>query len=113
MRTAQQAGFAGATFYLLAGLIVWAARFLGVYIFTAVACARGAAELVPPVMVGAALLGSAICVALIVYALRSLRTGTAENFRFFHIIAALVAAISILAMGWETVPALIIPVCPA
>jgi len=113
MRTVQQAGFAGATFYLLGGLIVWGVRFLGVYIFAAVACARGAAEAVPAVVVVSALAGSTICVALIVYSVRRMRAAAEENSRFIHVIAALVAGISILAMAWEIVPVLIIPVCPA
>jgi hypothetical protein len=99
--------------YLLGGLVVWAARFLGVYIFAAVACARGTPELVPPVMAGTALLGGAICIALILHAMRKLKAGVPEeNAHFIHIVAALVAGISILAMAWEIVPVLIIPVCP-
>lgn len=108
--------------YMLGGLIVWGVRFLAVYSFTALACARGWSEATPggiglvPLVVGIATLVAVLgCVALLAKAVtrlgdRSSQEG-AENTRFVHIIAASVAALAILAMVWETLPFLLITGC--
>jgi hypothetical protein len=115
-------GFTPTILYLLGGLIVWAARFLFIYSFTALACARGLADaslfgfgIVPAVNVLAASIGVAICLTLIATAVARLRLIQADeedgSARFIHILAALVAGIAIVAMFWETIPVLFIPAC--
>jgi len=106
-------------FYLGGGLIVWMARFIGVYAFTGLACARSWQDamllgfgLVPAVLILSALFGVAICLALTLYAVSRLRADE-ENARFVHGVAALVAGTSALAMVLETAPVLFIPACPA
>ena len=115
-------GFTRTFLYMLGGLIVWAVRFLAVYIFTALACARGWAEaelagigLVPASIVLATLLGVGACLVLIVHARRriALRPEGDDNARFVHAVAALVAGIAIVAMVWETVPAFLVTACAA
>ncbi len=106
--------------YLGGGLIVWMARFIGVYAFSGLACARSWQDaalfgfgLVPAVLVLTAALGVAACLALILHAAARLRRGGAENTRFVHVVAALVAGIAALAMVLETAPILFLPICPA
>jgi hypothetical protein len=118
------AGFTPTMLYLLGGLIVWGVRFLFVYIFTALSCARGLSDatvsgfgMVQTAIVLSTLLGVGICAALIANAgmqLRHNRTEPADStVRFVHVVAALVAGGSIIAMVWETAPVLFIPVCRA
>ncbi len=110
-------------FYMLGGLIIWGARFLAVYSFTAIACSRGWSEEsfagvgVVPLAVGlltfTAVLG---CGALLAWAYARLRVtfpdpDAEENTRFVHYIAATVAALSLLAVVWETLPVFVVPVC--
>ena len=117
-------GFTPTFFYLTGGLIVWAVRFLAVYIIVALACARGWAEatflglrVVDSVPILATILGVAACLALILTAvarLRALPAGRgAENSRFVHVVAALIAGIAILAMVFETAPVFFLASCAA
>ena len=106
--------------YLGGGLIVWFVRFVGVYAFTGLACARSWQDMtvlgfgpVPAVLVVSAAIGVVICLALILYAISRLRRVGEENSRFVHVVAALVAGIGALAMVLETAPVLFLPVCPA
>jgi hypothetical protein len=88
---------------MLAGLIVWGARFLFVYAFTAISCARGRS--------GGAAFG---LVELVHAGLRLRRTAAGpagDDQRFVHLIAALVAGIGLLAILWETTPLLFISLC--
>ena len=114
-------GFTRTFLYMLGGLIVWAIRFLAVYIFTALACARGWAEaelagfgIVPAAIVLAAIAGIGACLALIVHACRRMRLRPEgdDNARFVHGLAALIAGIATVAMIWETVPAFFVTACP-
>jgi hypothetical protein len=114
-----------ATFlYLMGGLVVWGARFLSVYAFTGLACARGWAGttlfgvgMVPVVITLATLIGVAICVVLIAISIARLRgqpaDGEVGTLRFVDTVTVLVAGCSILAMVWETLPVLFIPICQA
>jgi hypothetical protein len=112
--------FATVFLYLCGGLIVWMARFIGVYAFTGLACARSWQDtalfgigLVPAVLVLSAALGISACLALILYAVGRLRRSGEENARFIHVVAALVAGIGALAMAQETAPILFLPICAA
>jgi hypothetical protein len=118
------ASFTVTILFLTGGLVVWSARFLSVYAFTGLACARGWADatlfglgLVQVVIMLATLIGVAICGALIATSIARLRSnpadGEAGTIRFVNTVAPLVAGSSILAMVWETLPVLFIPICPA
>ena len=117
-------GFTPTFLYLAGGLIVWAVRFLAVYIIVALACARGWSDatflglrVVDSVPVLATILGVAVCLALILNAFARLRAlpagGAAENSRFVHVVAALIAGIAMLAMILETAPVFFLSSCAA
>jgi hypothetical protein len=108
--------------YLFGGLFIWALRFLAGYSFVALACARGwhagsiaGIGVVPLVVVVLTALALAACAAILVPALLSLRRAppaAAEQApAFIHAIAATVAALGMLAILWETLPFLLVPVC--
>ena len=114
------ATFTPTLLYMLGGLIIWGARFLAAYSFTGIACARGWADsgtdVFVPLTIGVASLIAVLgCSALVANAMLRLRTGPAaargENARFVHVVAALVAAFAIVAIVWETLPVLLVPVC--
>jgi hypothetical protein len=108
--------------YLSAGLIIWAARFLAAYIFTALACARGFADatlagigIVPAVVSLFTAAVAIACAAVMARALAHLRTAPPEpaneNARFVHYVAGSIAALGLLAAIWETIPVFVIPIC--
>jgi hypothetical protein len=104
--------------YMTAGLIVWAVRFLAVYSFAGLACARGWADgsmnPVIPFIVATAAIGIGICAAVALHAISRLQTkaaGDSEGDRFVYATAALVSGIAALAIAWETVPVFIVPAC--
>jgi hypothetical protein len=108
-------------FWMTSGLVVWAAQFTIIYGLTAVACARG--------WYGHAFLGldivragiaTATLVALAATGLvlwRTWRQGPfARSEPSEHFIAAVtlwVCALSLLAIAYNAVPALILPACSA
>ncbi len=111
--------------FLFAGLIIWATRFLFVYAFVALACARGFAEgaiagigIVPVAIVVATVAALAANGWVIIRGAVRARSGAAEadqhdSALFIGYVAAAVAALSIIAIVWETLPALVVPVCTA
>jgi hypothetical protein len=111
--------FTPALLYALGGFIVWGARFLGVYSFTALACARGWAsaeffgiDVVRGTIVLATIISVALCLALIYVGLTRLRRGHGgESRRFLHLLAILTAGLAVLAIFWETVPVLLVRLC--
>ncbi len=115
------AGFTPTILYLTGGLIIWGARFLAAYIFTAIACARGWADaslgglgIVPAVVSLLTLAAAAGCVAILLSALPHLRRAspdTGDNSHFIHYVAATMAALGLLAVVWETLPVFMIPIC--
>jgi hypothetical protein len=89
---------------IAAGALVWATHFGVVYGTTALACARGRADVVPAVVIGATLAGIAAAVLLVA-------GSYPHRERFAHWLAAAVAASAILAMAWEALAALLAPPC--
>ncbi|HWT29604.1 MAG TPA: hypothetical protein VN240_01100 [Propylenella sp.] len=107
--------------YLTGGLTIWGVRFLAIYSFMGLACARGwaaplggfgAIQLVALVVSLAAL---AACLALIFRAASHVRARTAngveENIRFIHYVAGSAAALAGLAIVLESLPFFLIPIC--
>lgn len=116
------APFTQSFLYLTGGLIIWAVRFLAIYPFTALACARGWSQaslagigMVPLVMSLSAIVAVLGCAAILLRALARMGDRSsdeiAQNARFVHVVAASVAALAILAMIWETLPVLFISTC--
>lgn len=114
-------GFVATIFYLFGGLVIWTARFLAAYGFTGLYCARpdwpdevagiGLLTLVVGLLSLAALGGATAILAHAASRLRSRRGEGSENGRFVHAVAAAVATLGIVAILWESLPLLMIPVC--
>jgi hypothetical protein len=104
------------------GLWIWAAQFTFIYGFTALACARGFADggivgfnIVRFAIVVVTLAALALTAAILVQALVGSRTigpddGPSE--RFIKSSAVWIAGLSLLAIAWSGLPALIVPICP-
>lgn len=114
-------GFVATFAYLTSGLIIWIVRFLAVYGFTGLYCARPdwpgeiAGISVPVLVVGATtLVALGLDAAIIAHGVARLRPSPArgsENGRFVHHVAVAVAGLGALAIVWETLPLLLIPIC--
>lgn len=86
------------------GVLVWAAHFMLVYGWAALACARGYAAL-PPWVVGVlSLAAAALCGAL---ALHFWRTRA----RFERALGGGLAALALVAILWESLPLAMVPPC--
>lgn len=99
--------------------LVWAAHFLAIYAFTALACARKSAtgwygvDAVPWFVGAATLVAAALLLAMISIAVRDLRRGASplQPSAFTHWLSAALAGLALLAVVWETLPVLLIPLC--
>ena len=97
---------------MTAGLVIWALHFTGVYLWTALVCARGWQVSIPwsiSLMTLAALMALAWVLWQCIYG--SWRTAqhadarAAEEYLFAPRIAAFVAAFGMVAVVWEAMPA--------
>jgi len=84
------------------GVVLWAVHFTVIYGFTALACARGFGGAAPWVVGVATAAAGAAAIAIIVTHLSS---------EFTRWMTAAVAGLALLAIVWEGLPALIVPVC--
>jgi hypothetical protein len=98
--------------HMFAGVIVWAVHFTAIYSFTALACARGFAQMqwlgmgvVTWVIGGATLVAATATLVILVPALRTARRS------FESWMAAGIAALALIAILWETLPVMMLPVC--
>jgi hypothetical protein len=117
----ENAAFIRKTFFVLGGLLIWAAHFGFVYVFNALACARNFHRLhllgfsvVPLTIVLGTAIASAAVLALMFIALRA--RGHIDDARdssadFLRHLAVAVALLSLLAIGWIGLPAIIVPPC--
>lgn len=106
----------------LAGLAIWTAQFSAIYGVTAVACARGygdatlfGAGLIPLAIVAATLIALALNGLVLVRARAQSRALSAETAapadRFLAQLTSLIGGLSLAAIAWNGLPALIVPVC--
>jgi hypothetical protein len=109
--------------FMMGGLLVWAAQFTTVYVFNALACARGFAErqvlgigIVPFVVGAASLLAFAATLAVLLAALwrrgpaqASLDERPVDGFLRYTTVA--IAALSLVAIAWNALPAFVVPPC--
>ncbi len=93
--------FSRSAFFACAGLLIWAADFLFVYVFTALACERGFGHTVPWASAAAGVVSAAGAVAVI---LAGVRGNT-----FIGRLAASVAALALVAIGFIALPGLLLP----
>lgn len=108
------------TLRMLSGALIWASHFAVIYIFTALACARGFWDSswldigVVAWVIGAATLAAVLAASAIsVQAMRAARNQAAQEnaARFVHWMTAAIAGLSLVAIIWEAVPVLIVPAC--
>ena len=116
-------GFIGRMLFMTAGLLVWALHFAVVYGFNAVACSRSFASdkvlgfgVVGLVIGAATVLAWVGIIAILASAVRGYARApsagdseAAEN--FIRYTAAAVAMLSLLAVAWNALPALIVRPC--
>lgn len=107
------------TWRLWVAPLVWAVHFLAIYGFTALACAReGSAawfgvDVVPWFVAGATLAAATTLLVTIGFAVRDGRCAVSltEPSGFVHWLTAAIACLVLLAVLWETLPILLVPVC--
>ena len=112
--------FTYVTFRMLSGLLIWAAHFLVIYVFTALACARRFSHIewlgigIVPWMIGVATLAAIAATLIVIWlALRDARASTARNTisSFVPWMTAAFGGLALVAILWEALPVLLVPVC--
>jgi hypothetical protein len=105
---------------MLSGLMIWAAHFLLIYVFTALACARRFADLswlgigVVPWVIGAATLAATAATLVVIgLAVRDTRSSTSRNntSSFVPWMTAALGGLALMAILWEALPVLLVPAC--
>jgi len=106
--------FAPTFFFISAGLLIWAADFLFLYVFAALACARGFDDAIVlgigavPLAVGVATtIASAVTGAVLISALRGDEQGPSSS-RFLQRLALGLAVLALVAIVWNGLPALLV-----
>ena len=103
-----------------AGMIAWAAQFTLIYGATAIACARGyddarllGLRVIPLMIMAVTLAALAITVLVLARALaaRRVKKRTDATGRFLNAATILIASLSLVAILWQGLPALIVPPC--
>jgi putative effector of murein hydrolase LrgA (UPF0299 family) len=90
--------------WIASGALVWAVHFTAIYAIASLACARSLGISVPGVIAGVTLLAVALCVFI---AARSLR----RRAEFIEALAAMVAGTALIAIVWEALPVMWLPIC--
>lgn len=119
MRALTGATAQAVTWRLWVGPLVWAAHFLAIYAFTALACARNVAAgwfgvgIVIWFIGAPTLVAAAVLLLTIGIAVRDGRRSASspEPSPFVHWLTAAIASLVLLAVMWETLPVLLVPVC--
>lgn len=93
-----------AALWMSSGVIVWALHFGALYGLTALACARGWQSLVVPSIALATALAAILALLIVV-------AGWRRRARFESWMTAGIAALALVAIVWEAIPVLIVPIC--
>lgn len=111
--------FASTTFLITGGLLVWMADFVFVYVFVAVACARGFADIVilgwplVPVVTGVASLAAAVTTFWLI--LRGYkekqRAAADEHARFLGFVTFATSGIALVALALLALPPWMVSAC--
>lgn len=112
--------FTRTTFFMLAGLLIWAANLGFTYVFAALACARGFAGMrllgagIVPFAVTAATLVSVVAAGALLRAgwrgcSAARRDGAAETERFIQCVASAAALLGLIAIVWNGLAVIAIP----
>jgi hypothetical protein len=109
-------GFTGTTFLIWSGLLIWAADFLFVYVFAALACARGFADvrvfgievvsLTTVLVSGVALAATALL--LVRIRKRAAQIQSDQRVRFVSFLVTALAVLGAIAIAWTTLPPLLL-----
>lgn len=90
--------------WVTAGIVIWAAHFMAIYAFTALACARGFAQLVPSAIAGAGVVAGTLLVAIML-------RGWMGRAHFEHWLSGAIALFALIAVVYESIPAWAVPTC--
>jgi hypothetical protein len=93
-----------AVLFMSSGVMVWALHFMAIYGITALACARAAPGVVAPAIGVSSL--AAIAALVVIFA-----RGWRQRAVFESWLAASVAALALIAVVYETIPVLLVPIC--
>ena len=96
--------FASSAFWISAGPTIWAAHFLAIYGITTLACAQGMPAAVAWIVAGATLLAASMALLVLVKCVR-------QRSEFVRWIGAGNAALALVAILWEALPAFTVPPC--
>jgi hypothetical protein len=105
---------------MLSGFLIWAAHFLVIYVFTALACARRFSDInwlgigVVPWVIGTATLAAATMMLIVIgLAVRNARLDTSRNnmSSFAPWMTAAFGSLALVAILWEALPVLLVPTC--
>jgi hypothetical protein len=113
-------GFLSRSLFALAGLLIWSLHFGAIYVFQALACARGFASrevagvgIVTAFIAAATLLALLATAAVIATGWRTPGPGVelTEHDEFLRRLTILVAGLSAVAIVWQALPVLMMPPC--
>lgn len=101
---------------MIAGPLIWGVHFLAIYVFTAIACARRLfnpdwVAAVPWTVFAMTLLAAAALLATIIPAIRANKRSRNGASSFIPWATAALAALAFVAVIWETLPVLLVPIC--
>lgn len=118
--TAMPSGFLSKSLFALAGLLAWSLHFGAIYVFQALACARGFAHrevagvgIVTAFIIAATLVALGVTAAVLVRGWRTAGANSdlADHDEFLRRLAMLVAGLAAVAIVWEALPVLVMPPC--
>lgn len=90
--------------FMSSGVVIWALHFGTIYGLTGLACARGWQSLVPPGIALATALAAILACAVLV-------AGWRGRAQFESWMTAGIAALALVAIVWEALPVLVVPIC--
>jgi hypothetical protein len=90
--------------FMSSGVVIWALHFGAIYGLTGLACARGWQEVVPPGVALATVVAAILALAVLV-------AGWRRRAQFESWMTAGIAALALVAIVWEALPVLIVPIC--
>lgn len=111
--------FTPTTLFITGALLVWMADFMVVYVFAALACARGFADvrvlgapIVPLVTTACTIAAAVVTVILLRRGLAQLQSAVAtEHARFIGFVAFMTSVLGIIALVLLSLPPLVVSAC--
>lgn len=93
-----------------AGPLVWVAHFTVIYVWTALLCARGAEQ---PALIPAGIAAATVIAAggLVLLGVAGLRAIQRDESRFLPVVSTALAALSLVGVLWNGLPAVLVSSC--